>query len=143
MSERSLDRKLIREESQTQDSPPVYASVAPPLYATSTATTTTSTATAAAAATGTTQAAPTPVDECDNENGEDEEAADGASSASTMSTQKSEQRRKEALWDLFQSECAFLYDHLMVLKNVRRPTNRTSFPSFFFYCLSIGFQLKA
>ena len=31
---------------------------------------------------------------------------------------KSEQRRREALWDLFQSECAFLYDHLMVLKNV-------------------------
>lgn len=31
---------------------------------------------------------------------------------------KSEQRRKEALWDLFQSECAFLYDHIMVLKNV-------------------------
>lgn len=33
---------------------------------------------------------------------------------------KSEQRRREALWDLFQSECAFLYDHLMVLKNVSR-----------------------
>ncbi|CAL8071827.1 unnamed protein product [Orchesella dallaii] len=27
-------------------------------------------------------------------------------------------RQKEALWDLFQSECSFLYDHLMVLKNV-------------------------
>lgn len=34
---------------------------------------------------------------------------------------KSEQRRREALWDLFQSECAFLYDHLMVLKNVSAP----------------------
>lgn len=32
---------------------------------------------------------------------------------------KWEQRGREALWDLFQSECAFLYDHLMVLKNVR------------------------
>ncbi|ODN04137.1 Pleckstrin y domain-containing family G member 7 [Orchesella cincta] len=27
-------------------------------------------------------------------------------------------RQKEALWDLFQSECSFLYDHLMVLKNL-------------------------
>ncbi|XP_023228706.1 uncharacterized protein LOC111629076 isoform X2 [Centruroides sculpturatus] len=31
---------------------------------------------------------------------------------------KHETKRKEALWDLFQSECMFLYDHLMVLKNV-------------------------
>lgn len=29
-------------------------------------------------------------------------------------------RKKEAMWDLFQSECMFLYDHLMVLKNVSR-----------------------
>jgi hypothetical protein len=29
-------------------------------------------------------------------------------------------RQREALWDLFQSECTFLYDHLMVLKNVKR-----------------------
>ena len=39
-------------------------------------------------------------------------------SIAARNIQKSEQRRKEALWDLFQSECAFLYDHLMVLKNV-------------------------
>ncbi|XP_046644765.1 uncharacterized protein LOC124331523 isoform X1 [Daphnia pulicaria] len=31
---------------------------------------------------------------------------------------KCELRGREALWDLFQSECAFLYDHIMVLKNV-------------------------
>ena len=31
---------------------------------------------------------------------------------------KNEVKRREAVWDLFQSECAFLYDHLMVLKNV-------------------------
>ncbi|XP_071538498.1 uncharacterized protein [Panulirus ornatus] len=31
---------------------------------------------------------------------------------------KTETKRREAVWDLFQSECAFLYDHLMVLKNV-------------------------
>ena len=35
---------------------------------------------------------------------------------------KCEQRGREALWDLFQSECAFLYDHLMVLKNVTSPS---------------------
>lgn len=38
------------------------------------------------------------------------------STATTV--QKMEERHKEALWDLFQSECSFLYDHLMVLKNV-------------------------
>ena len=31
---------------------------------------------------------------------------------------KSEIKRREAVWDLFQSEIAFLIDHLMVLKNV-------------------------
>ncbi|GAB6029622.1 hypothetical protein CHUAL_005360 [Chamberlinius hualienensis] len=34
----------------------------------------------------------------------------------TMS--RSDLKRQEAVWDLFQSECLFLYDHLMVLKNV-------------------------
>ncbi|PNF21116.1 Pleckstrin homology domain-containing family G member 7 [Cryptotermes secundus] len=33
-------------------------------------------------------------------------------------TSRAESKRREAVWDLFQSECAFLYDHLMVLKNV-------------------------
>ncbi|CAM1332573.1 PLEKHG7 (predicted) [Pycnogonum litorale] len=33
-------------------------------------------------------------------------------------TSKNEQKRREAIWDLFQSECMFLFDHLMVLKNV-------------------------
>ena len=33
-------------------------------------------------------------------------------------TSKSEIKRREAVWDLFQSENAFLIDHLMVLKNV-------------------------
>lgn len=33
-------------------------------------------------------------------------------------TSRIESKRREAVWDLFQSECAFLYDHLMVLKNV-------------------------
>jgi hypothetical protein len=38
--------------------------------------------------------------------------------AAALYTQRCEQKRKDALWDLFQSELAFLYDHLMVLKNV-------------------------
>ena len=31
---------------------------------------------------------------------------------------KAEVKRREAVWDLFQSELVFLIDHLMVLKNV-------------------------
>ncbi|CAG0890316.1 unnamed protein product [Darwinula stevensoni] len=31
---------------------------------------------------------------------------------------KNEQKRRDAMWDLFQSELAFLYDHLLVMKNV-------------------------
>ena len=41
-----------------------------------------------------------------------------SSARSSFAISRSEQKRREALWDLFQSECAFLYDHLMVLKNV-------------------------
>jgi len=53
------------------------------------------------------------------DNGEDNNENESQfPSIAARSFQKSEQRRKEALWDLFQSECAFLYDHLMVLKNV-------------------------
>lgn len=55
----------------------------------------------------------------------DESSAAGVEPSFTFSPQplpclgpKTEHRRREALWDLFQSECAFLYDHLMVLKNV-------------------------
>lgn len=43
-----------------------------------------------------------------------EAAKDNAQAAHT----KNETKRREAVWDLFQSECTFLYDHLMVLKNV-------------------------
>lgn len=38
-------------------------------------------------------------------------------------TSRAECKRREAVWDLFQSECAFLYDHLMVLKNVSTSYN--------------------
>lgn len=30
-----------------------------------------------------------------------------------------ETKRREAVWELFQAECVFLLDHLMVLKHVR------------------------
>ncbi|CAG0892699.1 unnamed protein product, partial [Cyprideis torosa] len=40
----------------------------------------------------------------------------GVSQESIIS--RSEQKRRDALWDLFQSELAFLFDHLMVMKNV-------------------------
>ena len=36
--------------------------------------------------------------------------------ASTIS--RTELRQREAMWDLFQSENAFLIDHLMVIKHV-------------------------
>ena len=32
---------------------------------------------------------------------------------------RNEEKRREAVWDLFQSETAFLLDHLMVMKHVR------------------------
>ena len=50
---------------------------------------------------------------------------------------RQEQKRREALWDLFQSEIVFLLDHLMVLRHVRLYSvlagfsNRSSFTTFF------------
>ena len=41
-----------------------------------------------------------------------------SSARSSIMITRSEHKRREALWDLFQSESVFLYDHLMVLKNV-------------------------
>lgn len=42
------------------------------------------------------------------------------SSLSTLSSTitRTEQKRQRALWDLFQSECTFFFDHLLTLKNV-------------------------
>ena len=34
----------------------------------------------------------------------------------------SERKRREAVWELFTSQCVFLFDHLMVLKHVRAET---------------------
>ena len=42
----------------------------------------------------------------------------GAATTTTGDSPPTERRCHEAVWDLFQSEYAFLYDHLMVLKNV-------------------------
>ncbi|GIX76261.1 uncharacterized protein CEXT_59051 [Caerostris extrusa] len=36
----------------------------------------------------------------------------------TQTRSRNELKRREAMWDLFQSECMFLDDHLMVLRNV-------------------------
>ncbi|GFQ80813.1 pleckstriny domain-containing family G member 7-like protein [Trichonephila clavata] len=36
----------------------------------------------------------------------------------TLTRSRNELKRREAMWDLFQSECMFLDDHLMVLRNV-------------------------
>lgn len=41
-----------------------------------------------------------------------------SSTRSSFAITRSEYKRREALWDLFQSESVFLYCHLMVLKNV-------------------------
>ncbi|XP_074600156.1 uncharacterized protein LOC141854391 [Brevipalpus obovatus] len=41
-----------------------------------------------------------------------------SSTRSSFAITRSEFKRREALWDLFQSESVFLYCHLMVLKNV-------------------------
>ena len=41
-----------------------------------------------------------------------------SSARSSIMITRSEHKRREALWDLFQSESVFLYDHLMVMKNV-------------------------
>lgn len=36
---------------------------------------------------------------------------------------ETERKRREAVWELFRSECVFLIDHLMVLKHVRTLVN--------------------
>ncbi|XP_063847891.1 uncharacterized protein LOC135092993 isoform X2 [Scylla paramamosain] len=78
------------------------------------------TATAAAAATATTTASTTSsvTSPCTTEMASVERALEAARENVRASLNKTETKRREAVWDLFQSECAFLYDHLMVLKNV-------------------------
>ena len=44
-----------------------------------------------------------------------------------------EQKRKEAVWDLFQSESNFLRHHLMALKNVSRLFQNTTMEIYNFY----------
>lgn len=45
-------------------------------------------------------------------------AATAAAGAASVVVSKQEAKRKDAVWDLFQSEIAFLVDYLMVLKHV-------------------------
>ena len=47
----------------------------------------------------------------------------GVSHADDVNTEiadvsETERKRREAVWELFRSECVFLIDHLMVLKHV-------------------------
>ena len=46
------------------------------------------------------------------------EAASSSPGADPGLSRRLEDKRREAVWDLFQSESAFLRDHLMALKNV-------------------------
>ena len=39
-------------------------------------------------------------------------------SAEIADVSETERKRREAVWELFRSECVFLIDHLMVLKHV-------------------------
>lgn len=86
--------------------------------------TTTTTTTAASTTTTTTTASTTSTTTIDITSpcttGMDsvERALEAARENVRASMNKTETKRREAVWDLFQSECAFLYDHLMVLKNV-------------------------
>jgi len=41
-------------------------------------------------------------------------------SAEIADVSETERKRREAVWELFRSECVFLIDHLMVLKHVSR-----------------------
>lgn len=97
MSERSLDRKMLIPPAQSDQSIPES-----PVLPT--------------AADSSPQQLPPAVED----SGESSETGETGESILVQPPPglKSEQRRKEALWDLFQSECAFLYDHIMVLKNV-------------------------
>lgn len=84
----------------------------PPIVTTATPTATTTASSSSAAGTppspSTHQAPPPPSSE-PPPGGKEEGAGDGG---------RVRARQNEALWDLFQSESSFLYDHLMVLKNV-------------------------
>ena len=55
--------------------------------------------------------------------------------ASTIS--RTEQRQREAMWDLFQSENAFLIDHLMVIKHVS--SNKSFIFDYITQCIELFF----
>jgi len=47
-------------------------------------------------------------------------------SAEIADVSETERKRREAVWELFRSECVFLIDHLMVLKHVSTLPNLIS-----------------
>jgi len=58
-------------------------------------------------------------------------------SAEIADVSETERKRREAVWELFRSECVFLIDHLMVLKHVSVSPDDTfhSFHSLAMQCL--------
>jgi len=48
------------------------------------------------------------------------ERNDAQSPDQIIDVTETERKRREAVWELFKSECVFLIDHLMALKHVRR-----------------------
>ncbi|XP_050697138.1 uncharacterized protein LOC126985792 isoform X2 [Eriocheir sinensis] len=142
MSERSLDRgrsgllNLLSERYHHSDRASIRAfnkasvlgglksSALNPITTTTTSTTTTTTTTTASTTTSATTTTTTstvttdPTSDCTTGMESVERALEAARENVRASMNKTETKRREAVWDLFQSECAFLYDHLMVLKNV-------------------------
>lgn len=89
-----------------------------PTTPTTMTTTTASTTTSATTTTTTSTTTTDPTSDCTTGMESVERALEAARENVRASMNKTETKRREAVWDLFQSECAFLYDHLMVLKNV-------------------------
>jgi len=56
--------------------------------------------------------------------------SESASNSDEISAE--ERRRRDAVWELFTSECVFLLDHLMALKHVSRTI------SLYFFLVNIG-----
>ena len=53
--------------------------------------------------------------------------SDDVSTEIAADVSETERKRREAVWELFRSECVFLIDHLMVLKHVSVPPAASHF----------------
>jgi len=58
-------------------------------------------------------------------------------SAEIADVSETERKRREAVWELFRSECVFLMDHLMVLKHV------SELPKSIFFIFFVIWKLKS